>query len=396
MLQWFDFSLFGMTLPLFLTLFFPGLDSSFFFVFFAIGAFARPLGGLVFGYLGDTSGRKAALVRTILFMTVPILLVSLLPSYKQIGITSGILLAALYLFQGFCVGGEFPGSIVFLEETAPPSQRGFIGSWTYFGVILGMFLVSLDIYQLNKTLSSDEIVEWGWRLPFYMGALIGIFGIVMRLFLHETPIFQEAKLVGQLVKKPLLNTLKKHKITILQGLGIYVLDAVGFTLILIFSSYYYFEHHHLSMNQAFKVNLISVFFLLILIPFFGKFGNWIGNYRLAKWASICMFFFAYPLYLLIGLNTFAAIFIGQGCLLLLLAAYVCNMPVLLFQLYPTEVRYTCIGIAVNFSVAIFGGTAPFISHYFIKLTKHPSVPGLYMMAASLIAFLALRSIKRPE
>jgi MHS family proline/betaine transporter-like MFS transporter len=393
MLQWFDFSLFGMMLPLFMELFFPNKDASFFFVFFAIGGMARPIGGLVFGYLGDTSGRKAALVRTILLMTIPILLVALLPSYKNIGVMSGVLLAGLYIFQGFCVGGEFPGSIVFLEETAPAGQRGFIGSWSYFGVILGMFLVSVDIYELNHRMSPENLVNWGWRLPFYMGAAIGVVGILMRVFLHETPVFKEAQLIGHLVKKPLLDTLRKHKRILLKGLGIYILDAVGFNVILIFSSYYYFEHHHLSMVQAFKINVLSVFFILILIPIMGKFGNWIGNHRLAKAASICMFLFAYPLYLLIGTNAILAIFIGQTLLLFFLAAYVCNMPVILFQLYPTEVRYTCVGIAINFSVAIFGCTAPFVTHYIIKLSNHPSVPGIYLMLAGLVAFLILRTIK---
>ena len=393
MLQWFDFSLFGMMLPVFMKLFFPDKDDSFFFIFFAIGAFARSLGGLVFGYLGDTRGRKSALVRTILLMTVPIVIVSFLPSYKELGISAGLLLGFLYLFQGFCVGGEFPGSIVFLEETAPASERGFIGSWSYFGVILGMFLVSADVYQLNHRLTQEELMDWGWRLPFYMGALIGFIGIFMRIFLHETPIFQEAKSVGRLVKKPLFDTLRKHKRILLKGLAIYILDAVGFTVILIFSSYYYFEHHHLSMTQAFRINVISVFFLLVLIPFMGKLGNRIGNHKLAKCAAIGMFIFAYPLYMLIDLNTMLTIFVGQSLLLFFLASYVCNMPVILFDLYPTEVRYTCIGMAINFSVAIFGGTAPFITHYFIRLTNHHSVPGVYLMIAALIAFLTLRTVK---
>lgn len=394
MLQWFDFSLFGMMLPLFMTLFFPDKDDSFFFIFFAIGAFARPLGGLVFGYLGDTSGRKKALVRTIVFMTIPILLVAFLPSYQQIGYKAGILLGLLYLFQGFCVGGEFPGSIVFLEETVPANQRGFIGSWSYFGVILGMFFVSIDIYELNHRLSPEDLIEWGWRLPFYMGASIGVVGLFMRVFLHETPIFKEARQIGHLVKKPLGDTLKKHKLILLKGLGIYILDAVGFAVILIFSSYYYFEHHHLTITQAFKVNVLSVFFVLILIPIMGKIGNTIGSYKLARMASICMFLFAYPLYLIIGLNTVTSIIIGQGLLLFFLSAYVCNMPVILFELYPTEVRYTCIGMAINFAVAIFGGTSPYITHYFIKLTNHPSVPGIYLMGASLVAYLTLRTMKK--
>ncbi len=394
MLQWFDFSLFGLMLPLFTKLFFPGKATSFFLLLFALGALARPVGGLVFGYLGDTVGRKTALVRTILFMTIPILLVALLPSYQKIGAAAGILLIVFYTFQAFCVGGEFPGSIVFLEESSPIKQRGYIGSWAYFGVALGMFLVAIDVYELNIYLSSESLVSWGWRLPFYMGACIGIIGAIMRHFLHETPVFQEAREVGALLKKPLLDTFQKHKKILLKGMGIYLLDVISFNLILIYSSFYYLDEFHLGFSRSFQINLCSVLILLVMIPVMGKLGSRIGNRRLAQASAVLMFIFSYPLYSLIGLNTIASIYIGQELLVLLMASYVCNMPVLLFELYPTQIRYTCIGIAINFTVALFGGTAPLLIHYLIKLTNMPAIPGLYLMLASLVSFLSLRRISK--
>jgi MHS family proline/betaine transporter-like MFS transporter len=391
MLQWFDFSLFGMMFPVFIKVFFPTWNISLFFAFFAIGAFARPIGGLFFGYVGDTAGRRTALIRTILLMTAPILIVAFLPSYEEIGSLAGFILIFLYLFQGFCVGGEFPGSIVFLEETAPLGKRSYIGSLSYFGVILGMFLVSVDTYELSHRLSPEQIKSWGWRLPFYMAALIGTIGAIMRFFLHETPIFQQAKNVGHLVKKPITDTLKKHKKNLVQGIGIYILDAIGFNIILIFSSYYYFEYLHLSVVRSFQINLISIFFLLILIPVMGKVGDRVGSVRLAKWAATGMFLFAYPLYLLINLNTPLSIFIGQFSLLFILGSFVCNMPKILFELFSTEVRYTCVGIAINFSVAIFGCSAPFINQSLIQ-KFNPSMPGIFLTAAALIAFFSLHSL----
>ncbi|MGB7977826.1 MAG: MFS transporter [Chlamydiales bacterium] len=391
-LQWFDFSLFGLMLPLFIKLFFPDEGGSFFFLLFALGALARPFGGIVFGYLGDTLGRKTALVRTVLFMTIPIFLVAMLPSYQQIGVTAGILLGLLYIFQGFCVGGEFPGSIVFLEETSPPPIRGYIGSWSYFGVILGMLLVSVDVYELNQNLSQNDMELWGWRLPFYMGALIGVIGTIMRHFIHETPSFSEAKQYGHLVKRPLFNTFHRHKKSLLQGMGVYLLDVIGFNLILIYSSYFYYHQYNLTLSQTFKLNIFSISILLVGIPLMAKFGNWVGNLKLAKWAAAAIFLCAYPLYWLISQNTMGAIYIGQGLLIFLLSAYVCNMPVILFRLYPTEVRYTCVGVAINFSVALFGGTAPYLVHLLIQATHLSAVPSFYICAASLLSFLTLRRI----
>jgi MHS family proline/betaine transporter-like MFS transporter len=390
MLQWFDFSLFGMMLPIFTTLFFPGKESSFFFVLFAFGAFARALGGLFFGYLGDTLGRKSALVGTILFMTIPISLVAILPPYKEIGITAGILLGILYVFQGFCVGGEFPGSIVFLEESAPPNKRGSIGSWSYFGVTLGMLLVAIDLYELNRNLSSENLQNWGWRFPFYMGAIIGVIGALMRHYLKETPIFQEARQTGQILKKPLADTFRMHKKALLTGMAIYLLDVIGFNLILIYSGYYFSNQFKLDLHQSFKINMMSVLILLIFIPIMGKFGNRIGNHRLAKISAICMFVFAYPLYWILGQNTLAAIYSAQGILVFILASYVCNMPVILFELYPTKVRYTCVGVAINFSVALFGGTCPILIHYLINLTGLSILPSFYLMIAAAISFFTLR------
>lgn len=210
-LQWFDFSLFGMMLPLFMRLFFPTENTSFFLILYAIGVCARPIGGLVFGYMGDTRGRKIAIVRTIIFMTIPILLVALLPTYSQIGIAASFLLTILYLFQGFCVGGEFPGTIVFILESAPPKMRGFVGIWPYFGASLGILLVSLDIFWIEQNLSPEALESWGWRLPFFLGTIVGVIGTIMRHFLHETPLFQEAQHVGHLLHKPILDSFQNHK-----------------------------------------------------------------------------------------------------------------------------------------------------------------------------------------
>ncbi|HSX10933.1 MAG TPA: MFS transporter [Chlamydiales bacterium] len=396
LLQWFDFSLFGLMLPIFLKLFFPNTASSFLLVLYACGALARPVGGIVFGYIGDTLGRKYALIKTILFMTIPILLVACLPSYKQIGITASILLGAIYCFQGFCIGGEFPGSVVFLCESAPPKQRGYVGSWAYFGVALGLFLVSFDIFELELNLPTQVLLDWGWRIPFFIGAFVGAIGFFMRHFLHETPIFQEAKAVGHLVHKPLFDTVHKHKKMLLIAIGIFVLDAVAFNLIIIFSNFYYTEYFGLTLRESFKLNVFVVFLFLILMPILGKIGNHVGNIRFAKGSAWAMLLLVFPLYLLIAQKTLLCFYLGQGALAIILAAYLCNMPGIVYDLFPTPVRYTCVACAINFSVALFGGTAPFIVQKLIGMSGFTLLPSLYLMVGALISLLCLSTLKRAQ
>lgn len=127
--------------------------------------------------------------------------------------------------------------MVFFSESAPPHLRGFVGSFSFFGVTLGMLLVAIDVYELDQNLSLAALEEWGWRIPFFMGAFVGVVGIFMRHFLHETPIFKEAQHYGHLVKKPFFDTVKKHKKNLTKGIGLYLLDSLGFNLVLIYSNF---------------------------------------------------------------------------------------------------------------------------------------------------------------
>jgi len=394
MLEWFDFALFGMMAPLFGELFFAkdewaNIDLPF--LFFALSAAARPIGGIVFGWLGDRSGRKTALVRTIVLMTLPILLIGVLPSYVEIGRMATLFLALFCLFQGFCIGGEFPGSIVFLTEMSPPKLRGYIGSWAYFGVLFGMSFAALDIYVLTSSLSKGDFQAWGWRLPFFFGAMLGIIGIFLRRMLHETPAFQEVKQAGGLVNKPLTDSVRQHGRQLLRGMGILLADAVGFNLIIVFCSSYFLYTLKLSSAQSFLLNAYTVTVGLAVMPFAGKLSSWLGPNRLVRWALGILCVSAVPLYLL--MHTLPGIFIAQGLLVALLALYLSNLPALFHDLFPTEVRYSCTGLVINCSVALFGGTTPLFVNYLLNKTQWPALPGVYLAVAAGISWCCSRHLK---
>src|SRR6516165_10430755 len=195
--EWYDYGLYGYLAPVLATLFFPSKDplNSLMATFgaFAAGFLLRPLGAIAFGHLGDRLGRKKALVVSVALMAVPTGLIALLPTYAEAGSLAAVLLVGLRLLQGFSVGGEFTGSIIFLVEHAPPSRRGFIGSWAGFSTNAGCLLGSGVGALLVIVMGRQGLEAWGWRLPFLLGAGLGVVGVYLRLTVEETPHFQHLK-----------------------------------------------------------------------------------------------------------------------------------------------------------------------------------------------------------
>lgn len=396
-LEWYDFALMGMLAPLFSRLFFAdGFSLSHPLFFFAIGSFFRPIGGMIFGYLGDKSGRKVALIKTIILMTIPVFIISILPSYAQIGITATLIMCLICIFQGICTGGEFPGSIVFLIETAPKKKQGYVGCWAYFGALLGMLLSALDLYCIDSNLSRADFESWGWRLPFVVGTILGIAGILLRRMLHETPAFLKEKKAGDLLYDPLFTSFQKYKKVLLKGLGIFILDAVGFNLIIVFSSTYFAETLKLSLKEVFAINTFTILVALVLIPFAGKLSNHYGCLRLSKWALWAMILLAFPLYQLMDPQALWTIYSAQAGLALLLALYLANLPALICKLFPPQVRYSSCALVTNFSVALFGGTAPLCALYFIERFGCTIFPSFYLIAAALLSLLSLSLLTESE
>ncbi len=394
-LEWFDFTLFALMAPLITKIFFPERASSVLYLvlMFVVVAIARPLGGVVFGYIGDRTGRKSALFETIVLMTIPIFLIAVLPSYEKIGISATIGLAFILIFQGFSLGGEFPGTLVFLSESSSQKMKGYMGSWSYFGIFLGMFFAATDFYLLNTEMPLSDLEDWGWRLPFFIGGVVGIVSIFLRRLLRETPFFQEAKQFGYLVKEPILYALHKYKKMILQGIGIFILDTVGFNLILIFSSSYLQSVIGLSSQESFQINLFTIAVLLVCTPLMGKLSIRIGTKRMARWAALGMLLAAFPAFLCMGLSGFGSALICQGVLAFLLAGYLSNLPALICSLFPVEVRYSGTSLAINLAIGVFGALGPLIMSYVIIELKMPILSAIYLSLGAAIALFTLSTMK---
>jgi MFS family permease len=394
-LEWFDFILFGMMAPFFVTLFFPEhlVKSPYLYPsLMAIVAIARPIGGFIFGTMGDKKGRKVALVRTICFMIIPLFLAALLPSYKEIGPTAAFLFVFMFLLQGISLGGEFPGAVVFLIESAKKETRGYIGSFAYFGIFIGMFFAMIEVNLFNIEVSPEGLRAGEWRLPFFLSGLVGIVVLLLRRLLRETPFFEEAKHYGCLLKEPLFSTFHKYKKMIFIGMGLMVMDTVGFNLVLIYSSFYNTAVLHLSYFQSMLLQFFTITLFLATTLCAGRLSDSIGVRRFAQWALWTLFFLASPMYFLMGWKIYWLLFFTQGILAVLIASYFSVLPVLVSSLFPIEVRYSGTATAMNFAIAIFGGLGPFIMVRVIGQFHSPVWPSLYLMIGCALSLLSLAHV----
>ena len=398
-LEWFDFILFGMMAPFFISLFFPeslGKSPYLYPGLMAIVAIARPIGGFIFGTMGDKKGRKFALVRTICFMIIPLFLAALLPSYEKIGLTAAFLFVLMFFLQGISLGGEFPGAVVFLVESAKKETLGYIGSFAYFGILIGIFFAMIEVNLFHIEVTPEGLRAGAWRLPFFLSGMVGIVVLLLRRLLHETPFFEKAKHYGYLLKEPLFNTFHKYKKMIFIGMGLMVMDTVGFNLVLIYSSFYYTSVLHLSYFQSTLLQFVIIVLFLITTLFAGRLADRVGVRRFAKWVLWILFFLASPIYILMGWKIYWLIFFTQGTLAVLVASYFSVLPVLVSSLFPIEVRYSGTATAMNFSIAIFGGVGPFIMVRVIGQFQSPVWPILYLMIGCAFSLLSLALVRNQK
>jgi len=393
-LEWYDAATFGFLIPVFTKLFFPETENWIatlhLTLIFVLGAITRPLGGIIFGFIGDRYGRKNALIASVLLMTFPTLIIALLPSYLQIGVAATIILSVMRLLQGVAAGGEFPGVVTFLTESSRPTKRGLYGSFAYFGVTLGVFLGGLDFLFLNIHYSPEAFFTWGWRSIYFLGAIIGGIAFFLRRRLHETPPFQEIRESHEILKDPLLCLLSEHKKKLAKLMGIEILETFGFNLIISFSIIYFSNILHLSFSQAIRLNLLCLFFLLIAIPFAGWLADKIGIKKMATLGAWGFLLFSFPLYWISQFASFQIITAtGFG---LLLASYMAAMPAIYSSLFPAKTRFSGIGIGYNFTVALTGGCSPMVAYVLIRYTGQHFVPAFFLMAGAVISLLTLRTI----
>lgn len=404
-LEWYDFFLYGTAAALvFGPLFFPTtndplLGSFLAFSGFAIGFIARPLGGVIFGHLGDRYSRKMTLIITLTLMGASTFLIGLLPTYAHIGVLAPIALITLRFVQGVASGGEWGGGVLMLSENAPESQKGYYTAWSQVGVCGGFVLSSLAFY-LVQLLPQEEVMSWAWRIPFLLSLFIFLVGVYIRRNIQENAEFVARKAENDSKNEahhlPVLSAFKNHPRAILQAIGLRLAEN-GAVYIFFTFSVVYCKHIGIDTRDLIAAVTIAMTVEIATILGWGWLSDRIGRKRLYYIGVIGMALVAFPFFWLLNMHTFPAMLLAM-----LLALPLCHgsmiaaQPCLMVDLFPVEVRYTGLALGHEIGAVISGGISPMLAVAFLMMWDSYIPIALMLLAFALLALAALISIRQPQ
>jgi MFS transporter, MHS family, proline/betaine transporter len=386
-MEWYDFGTYGFFAAAIGKQFFPAHDPAVSllasFAVFAVGFIGRPLGALVFGHIGDRSGRKRALMASVLMMAIPTLLMGLLPTYAQIGIAAPALLVILRLAQGLAVGGEFTTSMVLLVEGAQRSRRGFMGSFATFGAVGGMLIGSAVGAAVTEWLPADAVSGWGWRAAFFFGLVIAVVVLYVR---RRLPADTAVVAIAEARHSPVVTAFKTQWHTILKIVGIIATLGIGFYLNFVYLSTWLVQYTHITRPEALALNCVGLALQLPLLPLAGALADRIGTKAVLLLSAIGFMALSWPLYMIIAQGTVVAVVFGQAVLAVLQSGISAAVPAFMVEALPKHVRCTALSFGQNLAMACFGGTVPMVAVALIGATGYPLAPSLYLSAAALVSF----------
>jgi len=392
-LEWYDFAVYGFFAPIIGRLFFPSDDPTVSLIAsfgaFAAGFLMRPIGGIIFGFIGDKIGRKRALVLSVLLMAIPSGMIGILPDHATIGVSAAVLMVLMRMLQGMAVGGEYTSSIVYLAEHAPSKRRGFFTSWTLVGAVGGILLGSGVGALLSNLLSAEAVSDWGWRIAFLSGIAVGVVGLLIRRHLPEMP-----KTESNDSANPVIDAFRTEWRAVTQVIGINIFNAVGFYLMFVYAVTWLIKEVKVPRSDALDINSLSLAVLLVLVPVFGALSDKVGRKALLLFGSGGAVLLGYPLIVLMHHVDFMMIMVGQIGFAILLAAYLSAIPATLTEMFPSRVRVSALSVGYNIGLAIFGGTTPLVATWIIERSHDDLSIAWYLIFGAAISFLFI--VRLPE
>ncbi|GAB6853557.1 glycine betaine/L-proline transporter ProP [Asaia astilbis] len=399
-MEWFDFGVYGYIAVTLGKVFFPAADKSVSLIAtlatFSIAFLIRPIGGAIFGPLGDRYGRQKVLAATMIAMSLGTFAIGLIPSYASIGIWAPILLLLARLVQGFSTGGEYGGAATFIAEYSTDRRRGLMGSWLEFGTLAGYVAGAGVVTLLQVSMTEEALLSWGWRIPFLVAAPLGLLGLYARTRLEETPSFQAyaAEAEKREHDRPGWRSLfSVHWRQLLKCVGlVLVFNVTDYMLLAYVPSYM-----TVSLGYKESKGLILIIVVMILMMPFNVLGGFlsdrIGRRPMILGASAALLVLAIPCFHLIQSHSDGRIFLGLLLLGVALAGFTSSMPSTLPALFYTPIRYTALSVAFNLSVSLFGGTTPLVMAWLVKKTAYLDMPAWYLMGAAAIGILTMMTVR---
>jgi MHS family shikimate/dehydroshikimate transporter-like MFS transporter len=398
-LEWYDFFLYATaSAVVFGPLFFPAntdplVGTMGAFAGFAVGFAARPLGGIIFGHIGDRVSRKTSLVLTLALMGLSTALMGVLPTYAQVGLLAPALLIGLRILQGIAAGGEWSGGVLLISENSGTKRRGLLSAFSQGGVCLGFVLSSLVFYVV-QLLPEPQFMTWGWRIPFLLSVVLLVVGAYIRTRLPESSEFTEAAKEGTRHRVPALAALRSHPREILVAMGLRFAENGGSYIFLSFSIVY---GVHVGVDKGLLLMAVAVSMVFSFGTYlvFGHLSDRFGRRRIYAGGAVAMMAMAFPFFWMIDANTPAvvilAFMIANG---LCHGAMIGTQPAFFHELFAPEVRYSAMSIAHELAAVFAGGLAPLIATALL-LRFDSSLPvSLYLIGMCLITLIAVASSRR--
>lgn len=398
--EWYDFFLYGTAAALvFNKLFFPAEDplvgTMLAFATYAVGFVARPVGAAVLGHFGDIKGRRATLIASLMLMGVSTFLIAFLPTYATTGVAAPLILVLLRLVQGFALGGEWGGAVLLVSEHGDSKRRAFWSAWPNLGPPLGNLMAAGVLAVLGAVLTEDAFLSWGWRIAFGLSALLVIIGLVLRLYVAETPLFEKAREAApdnHQKGMPLSDAIRGHWRQILLAAATRFGENAGFYIFSLFVITYITQILELDRGVGLNAVMVGMVVALVAIPAFAVLADRIGRRPIYIAASAATVVWAFAFFALLDTTNTAAIVLAVAVGLLIFAAYSAVIGAFFSELFPTEVRYSAVSLAYNLASVLAGSLAPIIAialyNYFgtgYAIGTYLAVMGLISLIASLIA-----------
>jgi MHS family proline/betaine transporter-like MFS transporter len=396
-LEWYDFAVYGYMAKTIAPLFFPTEDKmaatvSVFGVF-AAGFLMRPLGAILFGFIGDKHGRKRALMLSVILMAISTVGMGLLPTHAAIGMAAPVALTLMRLLQGISVGGELTTSISFIVEKAPPGRRGYYGAWTTFSAVLGILIGSAIGAAIESLLTADQISAWGWRLPFLLGAILGTYALIMRRTISESESFEKLKAAGELIKSPLKTALRSHGKTMIRIVGTLWLFAVGFYLPFVYLPTYLANEDQVPLSIALDLNSIAMALLLVFTLWLGLLSDKFGRKKIILFGYIGYLVVVIPVFQLFATQDDYAILAGMSIFAVVCGAAQGAIPAFISEHFPGNIRVSALSFAYNLALAVFGGTTPLVCAWLIGATGSDLAPAYYLAFTAVVSILSILTLK---